>query len=85
MLVPGMLVVITPNISWNKNQNLNIDLIIGLLCYETSDCKYFTWIDERGPSTEYKKCFMKNRIGPYGINKLVGAISGDKECGMQGK
>ena len=28
---------------------------------------------------------MKNRIGPYGINNLVGAISGDKECGNQGK
>ena len=76
--------VITPNVSFDKNQILNIELFIGLLCYETSDCKYFTWIDERGPSHAYKKCFMKNTI-PNGITDLVGAFSGDKNCGEQGK
>ena len=62
MLIPGMLVVVAPNISCNKNQNLTIDLIIGLLCYESKGCKYFTWIDEQGPSWAYKKCYMKNAI-----------------------
>ena len=84
MLLPGKLVVIPSNISCDKNQNLNNELIIGFLCYETNDCKYFTWIDKQGPSWAYKMCFMKTAI-TNGLTDLVGAISGDKNCRKQGK
>ena len=84
MLIPGKLVVISSNISYDKNQKLNIALIVGLLCYNTKDCKYFTWIGKKGPSHEYKKCHMKNE-NPNGITNLIGAISGDKNCRKKGK
>ena len=78
MLIPGKLVVISSNISYDKNQKLNIALIVGLLCYNTKDCKYFTWIGKN------KKCHMKN-AAPNGITNLIGAISGDKNCRKKGK
>ena len=86
MLIPGKLAVIPSNISYDKNRDLNYESIIGLQCYETTDCKYFTWISEKysGPhKSAIKKCFMKNSI-PNGITDLDGAISGDKNCGKQG-
>ena len=84
MLIPGKLAVISINISCDKNQNLNIALITGLLCYNTKACKYFTWVGKNGPSHVYKKCHLKNAM-PNGITDFVGAISGDKNCGKQGK
>ena len=84
MLIPGKLAVISINISCDKNQNLNIVLIVGLLCYNDKDCKYFTWIGKQGPSQWYKKCLLKNAM-PNGISDLVGAISGDKNCRKQSK
>ena len=85
MSIPGKLVVMSSNISFDKNKKLNIALILGLLCYNTKDCKYFTWIGKKGPSSHlYKKCHLKNAI-PNGITNLVGATSGDKNCRKQGK
>ena len=85
MLIPGKLVVISYNISCDKSQNLNIALILGLLCYQTKDCRYFTWIGKQGPKSHlYKKCHLKNAI-PNGITNLVGATSGDKNCRKKGK
>ena len=82
--IPGKIAVIPPNISCDKNQNVNIELILGLICHETKDCSYFTYFNLglKGPSWAYKKCILKSAIAE-GLSDFVGAISGDKNCNGQ--